>query len=497
MRLKTKDKIIKLGYRYGLSDKAMQLLVGILDAANHNGEIKGYKSLEPQFVSLYKGNIADYYAAYQDLLISKFIVYNKYDDNLFIRPYLSPYFYRILGTIEGRKRSYRKSIDTMRGEYDYLMKKYASRMDPELDPELETKEIRYNTKTNGVKIPESLHPYFTGEPLTAADVKALSRLDRDYLRLESQRRDLTKEEKRVYYACMKYADGNGVIDDYSEVSLIESILKDFGDGSVCRSTVYVAIKKLIELGLIRIDYNENAKRLLVVGYKEAFERKERFVIIPDVVLDQVFKKCQASAVKVFFKVMFMLNNGDGGEGSNSGPNKSIRLSFEKFLPGRAGKHKEACEDWLRKRYPGELCAIIWGDIEDPDINSLSYFFHITPDNKEGRLSYYFKVRSRFYISKRADLFKAYLALTGNNKKRADIIESEFRKHGFECSNDDLRALVKIFRGAGRRKIAAVIGRLIDRIKTGKENGWPEIRSIPAYIYTLYKQIDSDPIPGLV
>lgn len=496
--LKIKDKIIKLGNRYGLSSPAMLLLNSMMDKSDSAfpkyGDLNGYKALEPHFVNLFPGGLDEYYSAFRELLDSKFVDHDISEDSVFIRPYVSPWFYSILGAIEGRKRQCTKSLVTARKEHDAYIKKYGPRM--EFYQELPDELIRYNTKTNGVKIPESFMPYFSGEPLTEKNGKSVLSFDKNYVKIEKDRRNLTKEEKRVYYACMKFADTNGIIDEYNEKSLINSVIIEFGDGSVCQSTVYLAITKLLELGLVRVDINSKTCCLVVVGYKEAFERKDRYVIIPDVVLEKAFKKCQTSTIKAFFKLMFMLNNGDGGKNEkDSGQNKSVRLPFSKYLPGNNKQKKtEDGEDWLKKRYPGEVCSIVWGDIDEVDINSLAYFFHITTDDKDGDLTYYFRIRSKFYISKNVDLFKTSLALTGKNKKRAQIIEDSFDKNGIDYSQEDLRELVKIFRSAGSKNIRSVIGRLADRIQLGKERGWKDVRSIPGFIYTILHDIKNEPDP---
>ena len=510
-RLKKNDKIMKLGNRYGLSPSARLLLCGMIEKADKGflkeGDIKNFQSLVPHFVSLFSGGLQEYYDAFQELLNSKFIEHSREEDYVFIRPYLDMHFYSILGVINSRKRQYTKSPVTIKKEWDAIYKKYGARIDftpKPVDPDDQL--IRYTTKTNGVKIPDSLRPFFTGEPITDVDGKIIARFDNNYLRQEKDRRNLTKEEKRVYYACIKFADTNGNIDDYDARSFINSILIEFGDGSVCQSTVYLALKRLIELGLVYTEiYNSDGDkgsscigdriRLVVAGYKEAFNRRERYVIIPDVVLDKAFKKCPASAIKVFFTIMFRLNNGDGGEGDNSGLKKSVHLSFEKFLPRKnKQKQKEDREDWLKKRYPGEMCSIVWGDIDEVELKPLSYFFHIIPDKSENNLAFYFSIRSEFFISKSADLFKMSIALTGKNKRRAQIIEESLKHHGIDCSQEDLFDLVKIFRSAGRKNINLVIGRLADRIQLGKEKGWNDIRNIPAFVFTMYKGNKIEPEP---
>lgn len=491
--LKTKDKIIKLGDRYGLSPSAMLLLKSMLIDSD-SGSIHGYRSYENKYVDLFPSGLNEYYAAFLELLNGKFIDYAKDEDYVFIRPFINTNFYSILGAIEGHKRQYQITSETEYNEKKAFSYNEGALVEPYITDINDDQLIRYNTKTNGVKIPESLHPFFTGEKLTTKEIEVLSQLDSNYLARVKDRRNLTKEEKRVYYACMKFSDSNGILEDYNERSLINSIIIEFGDGSVCQSTVYLAIKKLLTLGLIRIDVNDRTGYyLVVVGYKEAFERKERYVIIPDVVLEKAFKKCQASTIKAFFKILFMLNNGDGGEGSNTGHNKSVRLSFEKYLPKKYKQEQiHDYEDWLKKRYPGEVSAIVWGDIDAAEINSLACFFHINYDNNDGHLSYYFRIRNKFYISKKADLFKTSLALSGKDMRRAQSIEEAFNKYGLYCSQEDLRDLVKIFRGAGRKNINFIIGQLADRVRLVNDSGLPEIRSIPAYVFTLYRSIKGEP-----
>lgn len=514
--LKIKDKILKLGSRYGLTPSAQLLLESLIDKSDKgylkDGDLYNYQSIEPHFVKLFSGGLDEYYAAFLELLNGKFISYDREKDYVFIKPFLGNYFHSILGVIEGRKRRYIKSPQTLKNEYNTFLAKYGSKMNyiPELsDDQL----VRYTTKSSGVKIPDSLRPYFTGEPIKNYEGKVISKFDNNYLKRERDRRNLTKEEKRVYYACMKFADTNGIIDDFNTRSLVNSIIIEYGDGSLCQSTVYLALNKLFELGLLYSAVNnrssvDTSSCLVIAGYKEAFARRERYVIIPDVVLDKAFKKCEASTIKIFFRILFMLNNGDGGEGNLSGVDKVVRLSFKKFLPKNNKQNIADSEDWLKKRYPGELYELVWGDINNSDINSLSFFFYITPltkpnDSNNSDLSYMFKIRKEFYISKKVDLYKKYLALTGKDKKRSLIIEDALKKHNIKCSNDDLYDLVKIFRGAGSKNINFVISQLSERIEATNK-GWTKIRSISAYVYALYAnrksaasspgEVPLDPVP---
>lgn len=487
--LKIKDKIIKLGGRYSLTPAAMLLLNSMLNDCE-SGELHNYQSYEREYIKLFSGGISEYYSAFSELVHSKFVLHEKDNDYVFIKPIYSTFFYEILGEIESKKRWCRKSPERIKRDHDAFLNKFGTRLDEiiPLDPD---RLLRYNTKTNGVKIPECLKMYFTGEQIKSSEADVMFRMDNNALHQEYQRRNLTKEEIRVYYACMKFGDTNGIIDNFDIQSLISSILIEFGDGAVCQSTVYLAVNKLFELGLIHTEsYNPcclgssgTLTRLVVTGYKQAFDRKERYVIIPDVVLDKAFKKCTTASIKVFFRILFMLNNGDGGEGSNTGINKIVWLSIGKLLPRR---NESDSENWLKKRYPGEICQLFWGDIDDSDINSLSLFFHINIKGSGDNIRYFFRIRKEFYISKSADLFKMAITLTGKNKKRAQVIEDALNSHGLSCSQADLVDLVKIFRGAGSKNIRFVIGQLADRILSGKAQGWDDIKSIPAYVYAIFK-----------
>ena len=485
--LKIKDKIIKLGDRYGLSPAAMLLLGSMLNACE-SGVLHDYQSCEREYIKLFSG-ISEYYSAFGELSQSKFVLQSN--ENVFIKPIYSTYFYEILGYIESKKRWCRKSPERIKNDYDAFINKYGTRLDEiiPLDPD---KLLRYNTKTKGVKIPESFKMYFTGEQIKSSEADVMFRMDNNAFDQEFQRRNLTKEEIRMYYACMKFADTNGIIENFDIQSLITSILIEFGDGSVCQSTVYCAINKLFEVGLIFAD----GSQLIIAGYKSAFDRKERDVIIPDVVLEKAFKKCTTASIKVFFRILFMLNNGDGGKGANTGANKTVWLSLGKLLPWRAERDSEN-DNWLKKRYPGEICQLFWGDIDGSDINSLSLFFHINSKGSGDNIRYFFRIRKEFYISKSADLFKMAITLTGKNKKRAQVIEDAFKSHGLVCNQADLVDLVKIFRGAGSKNIRFVIGQLAERILSGKAQGWDDIKSIPAYVYAVFKGKQERPVDSYV
>lgn len=498
-RLKKKDKIISLANKIiSTADKkntaaeypAMKFITRLIHDSE-DGLIQRYSQYESKYVNeIFQGNYTLYYEAINELFNRKLITKSNNPDVLYIKPFSEKHYINLVVSSKNSIRKYfkdleleKKNINTriFNGKYNVI-----AGHGSDTGTETQNKFV-YTEKVKGFIVPITLFPYLTGEPLPEEEISSLLKYDNDMLVLEEKRRNLSKEDKRVYCACMAFSDRSGIIDDYNVHSLVECIKKDFGMRSFATATVYNSVNRLLELKLIS-EHTEKItgkKYLKVERYKESMEQeKSRYVIIPNAVFKCEFKKLCASAVKLFFYFLERLNNGENNH-NYEGQNKAFYFKFAKLCSNdQEGKDKYNRQlAWLRKRYDNELDTLLFGEINDSDFLSLAEYFHFF---KNSDTSYQVRVRHEYFISKRAYEFKQLLLLKGRHRKRAAAIEDEINKHKIDCKPKDMISFIKILKDAKLSDIRLIFEKLNLRLKEGEEKGWDEIRSIPAYIYKLYK-----------
>jgi hypothetical protein len=470
---------------------AASLLEAMICDCN-DGFIRGYSAFESRYIDdLFVGNQSIYYGAFMELSTSKkLIVHDRTEDTIYIRPYSERHYNNLLIELKNQKRKYVKNPELSRqGFFNELADgKYGKILSEALLKSGQSREeVSYTTKANGFKITDTLKPYLTGEPLTEKEINTLIQRNKDLLVLEEQRRNLSKEEKRAYCACIAFSDMNGVIEDYNIHSLVQSIKREFGDHAFFVSTMYLAVQRLLELKLV-VEYTDNKtglKCLKVANYKESFDSKDHYVIIPNVVLQKAFKKLQTSAIKLFFFFVFLLNNGEDKDNKYSGQGKAVYFKISN-ISSNSNKSQNSYEQqhsWLKKRYPGELKTLLWGSINDSDYSALAEFFHfhLTSD-----AVLQVRIRNEYFISKKAEKLKQLIALKGRYRARTSVIEKVLNDNEIEYSPLDLISLIKLFKGTSSKLIKVILEQLAERVKKGKEAGWDDIRSIPAFVNTLYQ-----------
>lgn len=488
-RLNQKEKINKLAEIHGITAVTKLLFTKMIEESE-NGFLKNYTVFESKYVELlYYGNFTKYYESFLELQnIKKFIILDRTEDTLYIKLFSNKHYNNCLIDIKNKKRKYVKNpvldkqgiLNIMStGKYGKIMSEALAR--------IETDNITYATKQNGFKLPFSLMSYLKGEPLPIQNVNSLVKFNKEFLILEEQRRNLSKEDKRAYCACIAFSDSNGIIEDYNINSLVESINREFGEGAFSKSTMYDVIPKLLKLNLLEEFTNNKTgcKCLRVVNYKECFQNKERYVIIPNIVLTKVFKNLESAAICLFFDFLFLLNNGEDTSNKYVGQSKAIYFKIAK-LDTDSPESKlnfEQQQAWLKKRYPGELRTLLWGDISDSEFLSLAEYFHF---NCVQDTVLQVRIRREYFVSKQAEKLKKLLLLKGKNKIRYASIEETLKEHEIDYNSGDLISYIKIFKGASIKVIKTIFEQLADRITGGRQNGLPEIENPPAYVHTLYK-----------
>lgn len=493
-RLKKKEKIISLANKIITQERKKDdapaiKFIECLIKNSEDGLIHNYSKLESKYVNeLFCGNYTEYYIALNELYSLNLITKSSEPDVLFIKPFSERHFANLVIYSKNHIRKYIKDLINekeginnrlLNGKFGVISERFPA-ADAAENPFI------YTEKTKGFVVPVTLFPYLTGEPLQEQEITSLLKYNKELLVLEEKRRNLSKEDKRVYCACMAFSDRSGVIKDYNIFSLTECIKKDYGMRSFSTSTVYNSINRLIELELLS-EFTDNLGLmcLKIERYSESLEQeKSRYIIIPNAVFNVVFKKLCASAVKLFFFILERLNNGENNH-NYEGQNKAFYFKFAKLSTNDQETKEKYTRQlvWLRKRYDNELDTLLFGDIKDMDFFSLAEYFHFY---KNSDTSYQVRVRHEYFISKKAYEFKQLLLLRGKHRKRAEVIEDEIQKHKIDCKPKDIIAVIKILKNAKIIDIKDVINKLVLRLKEGKEKGWDDIRSIPAYIYKIYK-----------
>lgn len=475
MRISLANKFKRIADKIKLNNGAVELFNKLIDNSRYGVVNRDTLEKIPGSHVLYLEELSD----------KSLITYNRAEMALFLNPY-NTILYNSL-TVEKKRKYIKTSVEPLL---------QGIKFNGILFRENDTEEIIYTTKTKGIKIPDRFRPYLTSEPMSKYEI--ISHLKNGILELEESRRNLTKEQKIVFCTCIHYANTNGNLTDFNCYKFYRSIQKEYPERTYSYTTINTAVQYLIKLGLLRI----SSGNLKVVGYQEAFEQKEHYIIIPDVINTLKFKRLQTSAVKLFFDFIFKLNNGEKTKDKFEGQHKAVFFKFRKGNSDDIKSKKEFDEDllWLRKRYSNELRDIIFGDITEQDYSALAEFFHFTTKNKikefiknpsaknndENVLMV--RIRKEYFISKKAELLKPLLALSKKDKDKLDAIEQKLKERNIPYTDKQLVDIVQILKNESTKVIDYLLSMLAERLKQVDTEGYKPIGSIVAYLRSRYKSM---------
>jgi hypothetical protein len=415
-----------------------------------------------------------------ELIENSLITYNKNGNYLFINPYNDIHYSRL--TTE-RKRRYIKTSSTP------LLN--SEKINGILFRNEENEEIKYTTKTNGFKVPRSFRPYFTSEPISEMDIETFMRTNPRSLEIELKRRNLTKEIKIVLAACMDYCkDGDIKTNRYN---LCKSLRNKYKLRSFPQSTFNLCIQKLIEARLISEVIIDGSKCLRICDYKASFDRHEPYIIVPDCVFKKEFKRLQASCVKMFYDILFKLNNGEDGKDSYLGQNKEIYIKFKKIDTDdlKTKLKYDGVISWLKKRYPGEFRDILFGSNDKKDYIALAEYFHFTkPDKnmkKENVLQA--RIRKEYFISKKVELFKPLLNLKKKDKEKFEAIEKTLKESKINLTDREIVGIIRVLKKESINVIKHLLQELAARITKSQDEGWEKVDNVVRYISKMYKNLN--------
>lgn len=321
--------------------------------------------------------------------------------------------------------------------------------------------LNYNSSVfsynKGFRIPSSIFPYLTGKPLNDDEIKAILKSgDPERIYKEEQRRSLTKENIRVYCAFISLADKEGFIDCDNCHTIYISFLKQFGHASFNRQSWYSSVNKLISLNLI----SETATGYRVNMISE--KHKDRFVIVPMVIFEKEFKQLEISSIRLFFEIIFALNNGESvrsGRIENLRENKAFFIKFSgSGADSEAQEKLKAVLVQIRRRYTGELIRSLIGK---DDITALrKYFnFEVMPGSV-----FMIRIKKEYYISKDLDYNKDLIPIMLNCRKRTLILKQFFDDIGYTIENSDLIRIWRLLRNQSNYKLKKILGAIKEKAK---------------------------------
>jgi hypothetical protein len=102
-----------------------------------------------------------------------------------------------------------------------------------------------------------------------------------------------------------------------------------------------------------------------------------------VLFKKAFKSLEKGSIKIFFELVFRLNNGEDDKGRVNEERKVPFKVFATRMDNEQDKrdYKKTCVAWLRCRCRAELIRLVLGSAASP---ALTQFFNIDKDTKEAK-----------------------------------------------------------------------------------------------------------------
>lgn len=519
-RRRPTDKMLIYAKRIGVEGKTLKLLT-TMAKDSINTLLPDYSCLkEGLYVeSIFDGSRNDYLESLKILIEENLITYNAYNDTMIV---LAQQIHHLNNLIFGlkakrKKRNYKREPQKQQaGLFNILTSGSLGRLvtNALIKASSTISEVALNPKykESGFRIYEPWMPYFIGKPLDEKDKEVLIKYNPELLELEQRRRGLKRETMRVLCACLAFMGDNKLIEDSNRHSLLQSVIKEFGESSFCIESWYNGFAEAKEVKLLSEEYDEEKKCNCIKVHIETTGK--RFVIVPFVPLeDPEFKKMEISGIKQFFEILFNLNNGESkdkyGNAEYIGQSKPLYLKVDKLDiedDEKKRKFEEKLNLQLKKRYPGEYRRILFGDLankteinadadgEEKAFKALLKYFHFqylpTPSTENGKAkaatSLIVRVRKEYFISKKAEMVKKQLSLQGRYRRKTQVIKDYLSEYEIEYTADDLLSFIKTFKRASRKTIKFILSLLAVRIGKIHTEGLAKINSLGAYVHTLYK-----------
>lgn len=504
MRQKKKDKIIKYAESKKYNTETIGLLAELLEKCR-NGIIFSYlPEVHKSIINkLFDGDSGRYNMCYLTLVKGGFVCLKNMDmliplwddDTFFETKYNEP------------KRHYSRSILKEQESINNILHSIGNSfvLSSHAAGASEQSKVKINSlegvkvtwdwdRIAGIKVPRTLYSFFT--ELENKDKNTNMYIDLGYINNVLQI-NISKEMKRYLCGVLAQCNSNGEIKSYSQSYSISQMMKLFDDKTLVESTCYDVHGKLVKAGILEEKIDEKTKEpyLKVRGVSEGYGHGKNYVVINYAVFQKVFKDMESSAIRIWFEVIFGLNNGEGSDiyGSDG---KSKAVLFKLYTTKhdtRADKEKYLLTQLkpAKKRCRSELVNLFFKpkDSKLPR-TTLEEFFDISPNPKnKDRGVIDIRIKQKYFVSKKKSdtVLKLKADPLEKYKGKAEFIKKLLDDTPLKYTEEQLKLIVITFKRASNRIITLMIKALEMDYKVRKRNRWKDIENVVKYIRWLYKE----------
>lgn len=403
---------------------------------------------------VFGGDRHKYFEGYVALVKDKFLASIGVD--LHILPWNDPVIFAMKYNLkQENKRVYRK--DTAKDQISFS--EYAANsLNNAIAAEI--KEAQWNInwdKIKGIKLPRAFKDLMSGQVNNFT---------------------YTKEKIRYLLGLITLADADGVIQAFNVQYAHDQLSEIFEENTIALSTCYDVHKKLIKNGVISVyDTPSGYQNLRIQGYKNGFQKG--YIAVSYFVFQEVFKKLETAAIKVFFDTVFKFNNGENGKGKidenkpvifkasiNSTDSKDAIIRHTKVL-GR-----------LKKRSRSEILKLFSGVAGRPGLNSIfNLDLHAI---RKGLI--YIRMKKEYMIQKSEAVKASFFSAADRFGKKAVIIRNILKNTMIRLNDKQFNIIVQIFLKDSSRAIKAIIDIVNKELQAGNV-----INDMAAYIKAVYER----------
>ncbi len=408
---------------------------------------------------IFGGERNKFFESYLMLVKDKFLASKGAD--LHILPWSDHILFAMKYNLQQKdKRVYRK--DAAKDQIDFSEYAQAS-LGAERKYAAETgaaKEVKWNInwdKIKGIRLPRTFKDLLSGQ---------------------AESFTYTKEKIRYLLGLITLADSDGVIQGFNVQYAHDRLSEIFEENTIALSTCYDVHKKLLADEIISVyDTPSGYKNLRIQGYKDGF--KKGYIAVSYFVFQEVFKKLETAAVKIFFDVAFKHNNGENGKGktddnkpvifkvaTNSADNKDTISRHARVL-GR-----------LKKRSRSEILKLFSGASGRPGLNSI---FNIDLHAiRKGLL--YIRMKKEYMIQKSEAVKASFFSAADRFAKKAAVIKNILENTLIRLNDKQFDCIVEMLIKTSTRAIKAIINIINKELQEGNI-----INDMTAYIKAVYER----------
>lgn len=400
---------------------------------------------------VFAGDRHKYFESYVKLVKDKFLVSKGAD--LHILPWSDHVLFAMKYNLrQNNKRAYRK--DSAKDQIEFC--EYA--INTINNNTTEAKKANWNMnwdKIKGIKLPRTFKDLLSGQ------VDSFT---------------YTKEKIRYLLGLITLADADGVIHAFNVQYAHGQLCEIFEEDTVALSTCYDVHNKLLRDGIISVyDTPSGYQNLRIQGYKDGFKRG--YIAVSFFIFQQVFKKLETAAIKIFFDVAFKFNNGENGKGKID-MNKPVIFKAAIYSADNKdaiARHANTLGR-LKKRSRSEILKLFSGTNKNSGLNSI---FHIDlHEIRKGLI--YIRIKKEYFIQKSEAVKASFFSAANRFKKKAAIIKNALENTLIKLNNKQFDKVVEKFIKASTRAVKAIINTVNKELQAGKI-----INDIVAYIMAVY------------